>query len=98
MPKEHATGAPLASHAVTARGAKHLAELADVVDAGGRAVMLYLVQRGDCDHFRVAADIDPAYAAAVAEARGRGVEALCYRCAVTPEGIEIAQALPLALS
>lgn len=83
--------------AVTARGAKHLAELADVVDAGGRAVMLYLVQRGDCDHFRVAGDIDPAYAAALREARGRGVEALCYHCEVTPEGIEIAQALPLAL-
>ncbi len=83
--------------AVTARGAKHLAELSDVVDAGGRAVMLYLVQRGDCDHFRVAADIDPVYAAAMRMARGRGVEALCHACDVTPEGIEIAQALPLAL-
>ncbi len=83
--------------AVTARGAKHLAELSQVVDAGGRAVMLYLVQRGDCDHFRVAGDIDPAYAAALRQARGHGVEALCHACDVTPGGIEIARALPLAL-
>ena len=83
--------------AVTKRGAKHLGELSDMVENGARAVMLYLVQRGDCDHFRVAADIDPAYAAAMADARARGVEALCYACAITPEGIEIAESLPLAL-
>ena len=83
--------------AVTKRGAKHLGELADMVDSGARAVMLYLVQRGDCDHFRVAADIDPGYAAAMAEARSRGVEALCYACDITPEGIEIERPLPLAI-
>lgn len=82
--------------AVTKRGAKHLAELADMVDSGARAVMLYLVQRNDCDHFRVAADIDPGYATAMAEARRRGVEALCRQCDVTQHGIEIGGALPVA--
>lgn len=83
--------------AVTRRGAKHLAELADMADSGARAVMLYLVQRNDCDHFRVATDIDPGYAAAVAEARARGVEALCYACDIAPEGIRIDRPLPLEL-
>jgi len=83
--------------AVTKRGAKHLAELADMVDSGARAAMLYLVQRNDCDHFRVAADIDPGYAAALAEARNRGVEAFCHACDVTPEGIQIDRPLPLAI-
>jgi sugar fermentation stimulation protein A len=83
--------------AVTRRGAKHLAELSDVVDTGGRAIMLYLVQRDDCDHFRVAADIDPDYALALVRARRRGVESLCYACRISPEGIELAEALPLAL-
>jgi len=83
--------------AVTKRGAKHLGELADMVDTGARAVMLYLAQRNDCDHFRIAADIDPAYAAAMAEARARGVEALCYACDITPEGIWIDRPLPLVL-
>jgi len=83
--------------AVTKRGAKHLAELADMVDSGARAVMLYLAQRNDCDHFRVAADIDPAYAAAMAEARARGVEALCYACEIQPDGIRIDRPLPLVV-
>ena len=83
--------------AVTKRGAKHLAELSDMVEARARAVMLYLVQRNDCDHFRIAADIDPAYAAALAEARAHGVEALCYACEITPEGIRIDRPLPLVL-
>ena len=40
--------------AVTARGAKHLEELAAMVGAGHRAVMLFLVQREDCPRFAIA--------------------------------------------
>jgi len=83
--------------AVTARGTKHLAELADQVAAGARAVMVYVVQREDCDRFRIAADIDPAYDAALDRALARGVEALCYACKVTTEAIELAGPLPLEL-
>ncbi len=79
--------------AVTARGAKHLAELAAMREAGARAVMLYLVQRADCTHFRIAADIDPAYADGLARAREAGVETLCYDCVVGPPGIELRGAL-----
>jgi sugar fermentation stimulation protein A len=92
--RNHPTAAEFPD-AVTKRGAKHLMELADMAENGARAVMLYLVQRGDCDHFRVAADIDPGYAAALAEARTRGVEALCHQCEVTQHGIEIGGALPV---
>ena len=82
---------------VTARGTKHLGELAEVVRAGGRAVMVYVVQRGDCDRFALARDIDPAYVQATTLARAAGVEALCYTCAVTTDGIRLAAPLPLAL-
>jgi sugar fermentation stimulation protein A len=75
--------------AVTVRGAKHLAELADQVRAGHRAVMLYVMQRGDADVFAIAADIDPAYGAALHAAMDAGVEALCYRCRVDPNEIVI---------
>ena len=74
---------------VTARGTKHLRELAAVAESGARAVMLYIVQREDCDSFALAADIDPAYAAAFAEARASGVEALAYACRLSTEGIAV---------
>jgi sugar fermentation stimulation protein A len=80
---------------VTARGARHLDELADMVAAGGRAVMLYLIQIGSAERFALARDIDPGYAAAFDRARGRGVEALAYRCDITPEGIVVGQTVPV---
>lgn len=80
---------------VTARGAKHLAELSDAVAAGARAVMLYVVQREDCHRFSLAADLDPVYAEAFAAARLRGVEALCWACSVSTAGIELIRALAI---
>jgi len=80
---------------VTARGAKHLRELAAMAESGGRAVMLYLVQRADCRSFGLAADIDPLYAAAFAAARQRGVEALCYDCRLDAHEITLARPLPI---
>jgi sugar fermentation stimulation protein A len=59
--------------------------------------MLFLVQREDCDHFRVAADIDPAYAAGLAAAVAAGVEAHCWACRVGLEAIEVDKPLPVVL-
>ncbi len=83
--------------AVTERGAKHLKELADMAGQGARAVMVYLVQRPDCARFAVAADIDPAYAAALETARAAGVETLCYGCRVSETEIRVADPIPLAV-
>jgi sugar fermentation stimulation protein A len=83
---------------VTQRGAKHLRELSGVVQGGGRAVMLYLVQRADCDAFALAADIDPEYAAAFAEAHQSGVEALCYACRLSEREITLDRPLPIDFS
>ncbi len=82
---------------VTARGAKHLDELGDMAEAGHRAVMVYLVQRTDCHRFAIAGDIDPTYFKGLARARSRGVECLCYVCAITTDGIDVAGAIPLEL-
>lgn len=49
---------------VTKRGAKHLDELASMAMAGDRAIMLYVIQRDDCDALRLCADLDPGYVAA----------------------------------
>ncbi|MCG8597687.1 MAG: DNA/RNA nuclease SfsA [Kiloniellales bacterium] len=82
---------------VTARGAKHLLELAAMAEAGARSVMFFLVQRQDCCRFNLAGDIDPGYEKAFREALERGVEALCYDCDVRPDGIDIGRRLPMAL-
>lgn len=80
---------------VTKRGAKHLAELAAVRGEGARAVMLYLVMRGDCTRFRAAADIDPAYARAAQEARAAGVEFMAFSAQITPSGIHLGHAIEI---
>lgn len=80
--------------AVTARGAKHLAELARVKAAGSRAIMLFLVQREDCDRFQVAEDIDPAYGAALEAAVEAGVEVLCLACQVSLTDITVVRRIP----
>jgi sugar fermentation stimulation protein A len=81
--------------AVTKRGAKHMAELAAMAEAGARAVVLFVVQRDDCDAFNLADDIDPTYAAAFADARARGVEALCYCCKLAIDSISLERAIPI---
>jgi len=76
---------------VTARGAKHLGELTAMVEAGCRAVMVYLIQRGDADRFSLARDIDKTYGRAFDLARSAGVEALAYGCEVTTAGIAVSR-------
>lgn len=76
---------------VTARGAKHLKELSSMVDQGHRAVMLYLVQRTDCQRVTLATDIDPAYAKAFTSAQTFGVEIMALGCNISPEEITLAQ-------
>jgi sugar fermentation stimulation protein A len=80
---------------VTARGAKHLEALIAMAGLGYRAVMLYIVQRNDCERFRIAADLDPAYDAAFRRAASLGVEMLCHACEVSPEAITLGRALPV---
>lgn len=57
--------------------------------------MLYVVQRTDCARFRLAADIDPAYAAAFERAVAAGVEVLCHTCEISHEEIVLTGPLPV---
>ena len=82
----------------TARGTKHLRELAQMAKDGHRAVMLYLVNRTDSTHFALARNVDPHYAAEFDTARAAGMEALAYGCAITPEGITAVRRLEISRS
>jgi len=80
---------------VTARGAKHLAELTEAARAGRPAAMLYLLARNDVERIRIATDIDPAYAAAFDAARSAGVQMLGLATRITPQGVAAAGAVPI---
>jgi len=83
--------------AVTSRGTKHLRDLGSVVKQGGRGVMLYIVQRMDCDYFGYASDIDPVYWDTYQKVVQEGVEVLAYQCEMTLESIRVLKPLPLKL-
>lgn len=81
--------------AVTKRGARHMNELAAMVEAGNRAVVVWCVQRMDCEAFAIAGDIDPGFDAAAANAAMRGVETFAYSCRLTTDEIVIDRQLPI---
>lgn len=80
----------------TARGARHMEELAAMARQGHRAAVLFLAQRTDAARVTLARDIDPAYAAAFDAARAAGVEALALACRITPEEVTPTAPLPFA--
>jgi len=81
--------------AVTSRGAKHLRELTALAASGQRALLIYCVNLTGITAVRVAKEIDPEYAAALAEAKAAGVEVLAYGTTITPAGIEVSHALAI---
>ena len=70
-------------------------ELAEMVRAGHRAVMVFLIQRADAQRLDLARDIDPIYGEAFDMARAAGVEMLAYRCRLSPEEIVVDCAVPI---
>ncbi|MEO0467295.1 MAG: DNA/RNA nuclease SfsA [Pseudomonadota bacterium] len=79
---------------VTARGAKHLVDLAGEVAAGHRAFMLFIIQRSDCTRFATAPDLDPTYHAGLEVAAATGVEVLVHDCHISTQEITLRGALP----
>lgn len=82
--------------AVTARGSKHLRELTALAASGQRAVLIYCVNLSGITAVRAAAEIDPGYAAALAEAQAAGVEVLAYGTTITPSAISVTHPLVIA--
>ena len=83
--------------AVTARGAKHLRELAALARQGMRAVLVYCVNLNGIEAVRAAEEIDPAYAAGLREARAAGVEVLAYGAEITTGEVRLARRLDVLL-
>ncbi|BFM21285.1 DNA/RNA nuclease SfsA [Gilvimarinus japonicus] len=84
--------------AVSARGSKHLRELAAMAESGARAVLIFCVQHSGIEQVAPAAHIDPAYTAAFYDAVKRGVEVLAYRAEIAPENSDITLTRGIAVS
>lgn len=83
--------------AVTIRGQKHLQELLSVHLQGARAVIFFLVQRGEATAFTPADHIDPEYGRLLREVVAAGVEVLAYRSIVSPEENRVGERLEVKL-
>jgi len=75
--------------AITSRGTRHLLELIQAKKKGHESYILYLIQREDCDSFKIAEDIDKNYKIAFNKALKAGVKILCYDCKLNSEEIKL---------
>jgi sugar fermentation stimulation protein A len=85
---------------VTTRGQKHLRELINLKTERGdqtRCIMLYFINRGDCDQFAPGDDRDPDYGKLLRTAIASGVEILPCRFEVLPDGLHYLGLAQLAL-
>ncbi|AQS41707.1 MAG: Sugar fermentation stimulation protein [Candidatus Tokpelaia hoelldobleri] len=80
---------------VTARGAKHLVELGNVVKSGKRGIMLFVIQREDCHQMSICHDLDPEYGRQFALARKCGVEAYAIKCKISMNSIIATDMVPV---
>ena len=72
---------------VTSRGTKHLNELVNARKKGFNSYLLFVIQREDCNKFKIAKDIDIEYSKALINAMKHNVKILCYDCKFSSKGI-----------
>jgi len=75
--------------APTSRGVKHLNELCLAKKMGYNSYILFLVQRTDCNSFKIAGDIDNQYKLSFEQAKKSGVKMICFDCKLNNEEIKL---------
>jgi len=90
-------GVALFPDAPTTRGTRHMRELAGLAASGGRAAVVFVVQRDDPRAFTPFVESDPAFADALTQAAAAGVTVRAYRCRVTAAAVGIASELSVIL-
>lgn len=95
-------GIALFPDAPTARGRRHLEELKDIAQSGGRAMLVFVIQRSDAAAFAPHSQVDPGFLKALCHAHRAGVDIRAFTCAVSLTHItinrEVAVRLPSASS
>ena len=75
--------------AITSRGLKHIEELLKASQKGYEVYLLFLIQRDDCNKFKLARDIDPEYSKLLKKAVKKKLKILCYDCKFSSKGIKL---------
>ena len=73
--------------APTTRGQKHLLELINAKEKEYQAYLIFLIQREDCNFFKISKDIDKKYYENFIQAKKKGVKFLCYSSKVSDKEI-----------
>ena len=74
---------------------KHIKKLGLSIKHGHDAVVIFLIQREDCNFFKIAKDIDHKYYEAYNKNRKKGVKFIAYSCKVNSKKIEVEKKLKL---
>ncbi|MBI2918208.1 MAG: DNA/RNA nuclease SfsA [Chloroflexi bacterium] len=81
----------------TARGRRHLEELARACAEGWRAAVVFMVQRPDAIAFGPNDSTDPEFGQVLRRVARQGVEVYSYRCRVALDWIQAAEEIPVML-
>ena len=92
-----ADGTAMFPDAPTERGVKHLEELANAVENGFGAAVLFVIQMKGISAFAPHAERHPEFAEALVSAAERGVHVLAYDCIVTENSLQIDVPVPVIL-
>jgi sugar fermentation stimulation protein A len=84
--------------AVTARGRRHVLELADLAHQGTRTAIVFIIQRPDADLLRPQWSTDPDFGHALVAAHAAGVEIYAYTCILTLRHVQLDRAIPVELT
>ena len=66
--------------AVTSRGVKHIDELLKASKKNYNIYLIFVIQRDDCNQFKIAKDLDPKYYQTLIKAVKKKLNILCYDC------------------
>jgi sugar fermentation stimulation protein A len=90
-------GVALFPDAVTLRGRRHVTELAEALNEGYRACVLFVIQRTDARVFAPNDETDPKFSEALRDAASNGVEVYAYSSEFRENVITLRDRVPVRL-
>lgn len=90
-------GVAMFPDAPTERGIKHLDELAQAVQAGYAAAVIFVIQMRGVTCFTPNSRTHAAFAEALQRAQQAGVQVLAYDCLVAPDSLTLGKPIPCCL-